>query len=122
MDRSLTMLNENGDTTITWSAEQDDAMIEVIARKMKAGVAFYLIGKPGPRGGKPKVSKIKDAEKAREHRALTIKDEDFAKFVLEGKGEAIYVAPPGRIEGKRATKAEEVAQGHSVGVKPRKAG
>jgi hypothetical protein len=123
--RSLTILNEMGDTTITWESEQDDAMQEIIERKMAAGVAFYIVPKrkPGQRGALGKPKKLTDPAKAREHRALSIPDADFSKFVLEGKGEAIQAPAPEKIGGaRRAKTAKEVASGHSVGVQPRRGG
>lgn len=38
MNRSLTMLNQRGDTTISWPPEHDDEMERIIAAKMAAGV------------------------------------------------------------------------------------
>jgi hypothetical protein len=119
------MLNEMGDTSISWRPEQDDEMEAIIAKKMAAGVTFYTIPqrKPGQRGALPKPKKLTDAAKAREHRALSIPDADFSKFVLEGKGEAIQTPAPAKIEGaKRARTPKEVASGHSVGVQPRRGG
>lgn len=119
MERSLTILNEFGDHNITWTPDQDDAMEEIIAKKMAAGVTFYVIPKRAT--GKPK--KLKEAAEARKHRALSIPDADLSKFVLEGKGEVVCVPAPERIEGaKRAKTAKEVASGHSVGVQPRRGG
>ena len=37
MIRSLTMLNEAGDTTISWSEDLDDRMEEIIQKKMDQG-------------------------------------------------------------------------------------
>jgi hypothetical protein len=123
--RSLTILNEMGDTSITWQPEQDDAMEELVARKMAAGVTFYIVPqrKPGQRGALKKPQKLTDPAKAREHRALALSDADFSKFVLEGKGEAIQSPAPEKIDkAKRAKTAKEVASGHSVGVQPRRGG
>jgi hypothetical protein len=120
IQRSLTILNEMGDTTITWPADHDDEMEKLIERKLAAGVTFYLI--PKRKGAKP-TKKLTDAAKAREHRALSIPDADFSKFVLEGKGDAIQVPPPETVTaGRRAKTAKEVATGHSIGVQPRRGG
>lgn len=117
--RSLTILNEMGDTTITWPPESDDEMEQLIERKLAAGVTFYTI--PKRKTTKPK--KLTDAAAARKHRALSIPDADFSKFVLEGKGDAVIVPAPDKIAGaKRAQTAREVAKGHSIGVRPRAGG
>lgn len=119
MERSLRLLNEHGDLTITWLPEQDDEIEKIIAARMAAGVTFYLLPKKAT--SKP-TKKLKDSAKAREYRALLVKDEDLTKFVLDGKGKVESVPVPAKIEGKRATSAKEVASGHSVGVQPRRGG
>jgi hypothetical protein len=125
MERSLVLLNERGDTTLTWNEDQDDAIEEIVRRKMAAGVTFYIVPKrkPGQRGRVAGAKKLTDPANAREHRALSIPDDDFSKFVLEGKGEAIQSPAPQKIENaKRATSAREVARGHSIGVQQRRGG
>lgn len=124
MYRSLTMLNECGDTTITWSPEQDDEIEKIIAAKMAAGVTFFTIvaRQPGQKGRLPKPRQIKDASEARKYRALSIPDADLSKLILDGKGEAVPTpAEPAQVIGKAKT-PKEVASGHSVGVKPRRGG
>ncbi len=124
MSRSLTMLNSSGDTTITWQPDHDDEMEKIIAAKMAAGVTFFTISarKPGQRGRVAAPKQIKDASEARKHRALSIPDADFSKFVLDGKGEAVpSPSEPARVVSKAKT-PKEVASGHSVGVQPRRGG
>lgn len=124
LERSLTMLNERGDTTITWTADQDAEMEAIIAKKIAAGVTFYTVPsrKPGQKGRIAKPKKLTDASKAHEHRALSIPDPDFSKFVLEGKGTAVQSTEPDKIGTTKRATAKEVASGHSVGVKARKGG
>lgn len=117
--RALTILNETGDVTITWDAENDERMIEIIEKKLKAGITFFLIeprmnGLVAPDTSK-KLKKVKDALK---HRALSMKDEDFEAMVAEGKAELVRTpAAPVRTVRKAQT-AREVASGESVGVRP----
>lgn len=123
--RSLTMLNEKGDTKITWPPEHDDEMEAIIARKMAAGVTFYIVPvrKSGQRGPTGKPKPLTDAAKAREHRALSIPDADFSKFVLEGKGEVLVTVEPAVTQTvTRAKTPKQVATGHSVGIQPRRGG
>lgn len=124
MTRSLTMLNESGDTTITWEEENDAAMIEIIQRKMDAGVTFYMITprKPGARGRAPAPKPLKKPADAIAHRSLSIKDADLSKFVLEGRG-TVSPSPSEPVQTvKRGKTAREVASGSSVGVQPRRGG
>jgi len=123
MMRSLTFLNELGDLTVEWSEDQDAAMEALIAKKMKEGVTFYILKKN--KDGSPaktKPTKLKDAAKAREHRALSIPDADLSKFVLEGKGTARCMVHEKIETTKRAESAKEAASADSVAVKPRKGG
>lgn len=126
--RTLTMLDETGDTTITWEAAEDAAMMAIIERKMAAGVTFYIIPqrKPGQRGRVAGPKPLKNKADALKHRALAIKDADFSKFVLEGRGKAVVsseLEPIDKAEpAKRAKTAREVASSHSVGVRPRAGG
>lgn len=129
MDRMLTMLDESGDTTITWNADRDEEMEATIAKKMAEGVTFYILPPPrapGTRGRKPAPKPLKNPAKAREHRALSVKDEDFAKLVSAGTAD---VAPRSEAEGalasgevRRAKTAKEVASGRSVATRARAGG
>lgn len=121
--RALTMLNRNGDTTITWEPENDEAMAEIIQRQMDAGVTFYII-KPrnGTRGRTPKPKKLAKVADAMEHRAISIPDEDLAKFCLAGKGSVAPTPAEPAQTVKRAKTAREVASGHAIGVAPRAGG
>lgn len=122
--RCLTMLNESGDTTIEWDESEDDAMRQIIEKKMAAGVAFYIIAKrkPGQKGRVAGPKLLKNTEDAMKHRALSIKDDDFSKFVLEGKGRAVVTSPEPVQTVRRARTAKDVASNHSVGVRPMRGG
>lgn len=122
--RSLRMLNESGDTTLEWKPENDDKMLEIIQRKMDAGVTFYLIvpRKPGQRGRVASPKPLKKVGDAMKHRALAIKDADFSKFVLDGHGVAVSSPAEPVQTTRRAKTAREVASGQSVGVMPRRGG
>ncbi len=96
MIRSLTMLNQSGDTTVTWEAANDDAMLAIIERKMAAGVSFFIA--PMTKAGKPdkrkKAQRIDNPEQARAARAVSIPDSDLAKFVSDGLGDVIKAPFP----------------------------
>jgi hypothetical protein len=114
--RALTMLNEAGDTTISWTEDRDDEVEAIIQKRMDEGCAFFIIEDRGLR--RP----LRDAADARAHRVLAIPDADFAKFVGEGRGEAIPT-PPEKVKTVRKAKtAKEVAGAQSVGVKPMRGG
>ena len=117
MIRSLTMLNESGDTTIAWTEDRDDEVEAIIAKKMAEGCTFFIIE---PRMGLR--SPLTDAADARKHRALAIPDADWAKFVGEGGGEAVKT-PAAPVKKTRVSRsAKEVASSQSVGVRPMRGG
>lgn len=124
--RSLTMLNESGDTTITWEPENDAAMLEIIERKMAAGVSFFVV--PMTKSGSPdrrrKPVRIEAAEQARVARSVSIPDADLAKFVSDGLGDVASspTQPLSKSAVRRARTAKEAVQNHTVGVAPRRAG
>lgn len=120
--RATTILNEAGDQTIVWDEASDDAMTEIIRKKMAQGVVFFVI-EPRFFGLLPsKKTPLTDADEARKHRALAIKDEDFAKFVGEGSGDVVKTPDKPVSTVRKAKNAEEVAKNESVGVRPMRGG
>lgn len=113
---ALTMLNEAGDTTISWSEDRDEEMEAIIGKKMLEGVTFFIIE---PRGARTKLEHAGDAAK---HRALAIPDEDLRKFVEAGSGEVVKT-PAKAVRGSRVSRnAKEVSKSESVGVRQRRGG
>lgn len=122
MPRALTMLNEQGDVTVAWTEERDAEMIEIIRKKMAAGIVFFIIE---PRMGgllPPSKKPLKKAEDARKYRALSIRDEDFRAFT-ETVGAELVPTPDVPVKAvRRAKTPEEVATSESVGVAQNKGG
>jgi hypothetical protein len=114
--RALTMLNENGDVTIAWTSDRDDEVEAIIEKRMKEGCAFFIIEERGLR------QPLRDASDARKHRILAIPDEDFARFVGDGHGDAIQTPSEPVKTVRKAKTAKEVASSQSVGVKPLRGG
>jgi len=114
--RCLTILNERGDTTLTWTEDRDESMAEIIAKKMSEGVAFFIIE---PRGGRMPLKTAKDAMR---YRALAIPDADFAAFVGSGSGELVPTPDEPVRKPRRSKNAKEVAAAQSVAVKPVRGG
>lgn len=115
--RTLTMLNESGDTTVSWTPDLDDQIEEIVRKKMEDGCAFFIIERDNNGVRSPLV----DAADAKKHRALAIPDEDLRKFV--NGGATATVTPDARITSSRkSTDAKEIAKSDSVGVRPRKGG
>lgn len=123
MNRALTLLNLSGDVTIMWEPENDEKMLEVIERKLKEGMIFFLIE---PRMGgvvAPDTSKqLKKPKDALKHRALSIKDADFEALVTAGQAELVKTPEAPARTVRKASTAREVVASESVGVQPRRGG
>lgn len=119
--RAVTMLGDQGDTTIYWNEDQDDAMEAIIEEKMKQGIQFFII-ENRPLGGPPMQRKLEDAAEARKHRAIAIKDEQFAAFVAAGKGDVVKTPDAPVKTTRRAKSPKDAAKNQSVGVRPLKGG
>jgi len=119
--RVLTMLNEAGDTTISWTEDRDEEMQRIIEQKMKEGVTFFVVTRkaaPAKRG-----PQLKTAADAIKRRSLVIPDEDLAKFVASGSGQ-VGRSPDEPIETSRVSRdaKEVVKSGSAVGAKQRRGG
>jgi hypothetical protein len=120
--RAMTLLNEQGDTTLVWEEEQDDEMIEIIRRKMAEGITFFTIEPRFLGILPPKRTKITDAEQARDKRAVAIPDADFRRFVETGAGTTVKT-PEDAVRGATLERdPEKVAKGQSVGVRQMRGG
>lgn len=120
--RALTMLNEQGDQTIVWTDDRDDEMTRIIEKKMAEGITFFVIEPRFFGLLPPKRTPLANASEARKHRALSIRDEDFAAFVGEGHGDVV-ATPTKPVRGSRISRdAKEVAGSESVGVRPMRGG
>jgi hypothetical protein len=118
MMRSLTMLNESGDTTISWTEDRDEEMQAIIEKKMAEGVTFFIIDREHD-GARMKLEHPFDA---RRYRALAIPDEDLARFVSSGSGVAVPTSTAPVRRSRVSRSAKEVASSRSVGVKQRRGG
>lgn len=115
--RAVTIFNGHGDVTIAWTPDRDEAMEAIIAQKMAEGIVFFIIE---PRAGLR--SRLADPAKALEQRALAIGDDDFAKFVTAGDGALVPTPDAPAKRARVSRKPAEVAEAHSVAVKPARGG
>lgn len=124
-ERSLALMGDEGHLTFVWEESDDEKIIPAIEQKMKEGVSFFIV-EPRFFGLLPaKHTELSKASDAKKQRALAVKDAGMAAF-LSAAASADVVPEPNRGKEmkavKRAETAEEVAKGHSVGVKPKKGG
>jgi len=120
--RALTLLNESGDRTLLWGEEDDEEMERIIQKKMDEGMAFYIIEPRAWGFLPPKKTPLENFGDALKHRALSIKDADFAAFCGEGKGEVVATPAAPVKTVRRGKTAKEVAKSESVGVQQKRGG
>lgn len=120
--RSTTLLNEQGDVTLVWTEDQDEEMEAVIEKKMAEGVAFFIVEPRFFGLLPPKRIEITEASMARKHRAIAVRDADFARLFEAGKIEAVPTGDAPLKGSRKAKSAKEAAQSQTVAVKSRRGG
>lgn len=111
--RSLSLLNEMGDLTITWDEDKDDEMAKIIQKKLDQGVRFFIV-EPFNKNQLTPVKTLGDIK----GRSIQVPDEDVEKLFTEGKVGIIR-----RITGtvidtiKGSTSAKEIASSHAVATR-----
>ncbi|MBY0561484.1 hypothetical protein [Hyphomicrobium sp.] len=116
--RALTTPNAEGDTTIVWEAENDDAMLPIIEKKMKEGVTFFILEPRLEGRAMPAKVKVTAIDQVKDKRAVVIPDEDLAAFVSAGKGAAIPTPDTKARAVRRAKSPREVVQNESIAARP----
>lgn len=120
---SMTLLDESGDTMIVWDEDTEDAILEVIEKKMKAGVTFYITKPRALAILPPKKVKAKKIADIREAGQVAIKDKDLESLFNTGKVQIARAQNDDEIVAvKRATDAREVAKADSVAVRVQRGG
>jgi hypothetical protein len=119
---ALTMLNERGDVSISWTEDRDDEMEAIIAKKMAEGVTFFIVIRGRGQTLTKRGPQLTDAADARKQRALVIPDEDLRKFVEAGSGEVVAASAEPVKKSRVSRSSKEIAKSESVGVKQRKGG
>ena len=123
MMKTLTLLNERGDTTLAWDEDSDERMIALIDQKMKEGMTFFLLKPRAVASLPPLKTKLKKAKEALPERAVVLSDADFAAMLTSGAATTAD-APSGDLEtvGTAKTGKEAVRHGTVAGAKPLKGG
>ena len=115
------MMNESGDTTISWTPDRDGEVEAIIEKKMAAGCVFFVVDK-----GTGLRQKLADASTAMKYRTLAIPDEDWRTFVGDHQEDGTVTPLPTAAKPaktvRRAKTAREVATSDTVGMKPRRGG
>jgi ribosomal protein L12E/L44/L45/RPP1/RPP2 len=127
---SITFLNSSGDITISWDKDKEDAMLDLVRKKMDEGYTFFLL-KPRAGGllGNKKVpaTDIEQIRKAGSFVApdalaksvvMNLGDADVSQAVSKGSAKLISIAKQGELEATRpAANAAEVLGHQSLAFK-----
>lgn len=119
--RSMTLLNDMGDIEVTWDSQNDDAMRELIEKKMKEGVRFFIL-KPFPGGFLFRKTAMKTMADLTENR-VKVGDKDVEKLFEAGKVQVVRSDTGATLETVGVAKtAAEAATKRTVGIKPLQGG
>ena len=119
--RSMVLLNGTGDIEVTWDSNNDDVMRELIDKKMKEGVRFFIL-KPFPGGFLYRKTAMKTMDDLKENK-VKVGDKDVEKLFEAGKVQVIRNTSGATLETQGVAKtAAEAASKRTVGIKPLQGG
>lgn len=132
---SITFLNWSGDVTITWDAQNAEAIKKLVEQKMKENYSFFIL-KPRCLSflGNKKVP-LRNSNDLANAKGLVVPDATAAEFMKSvrdedvaqalHKGQAVPAKAPKAVEHatvRRAKSASEVLSNQTVAVRPVVAG
>ena len=116
---TMVLLDETGDTTITWDDDTNPLMKELIEKKLAEGYSFFII-KPTFIPFIKRTVKVKSAHEIKN--SMVIKDAELARLFNEGKVEMAKQAAQSLETTKRSKDPDEIANSATVAVKPMRGG
>lgn len=117
--RTLILMNQLGDVEISWDSDQDEAMREVIQKKMDEGIRFFMVNVKGTKVSRKRLKDLDDLQRYR----INVKDEDIQALFEAGKVEfAKRESGDVHVTTHLAASAAEAASGASVAVQQFKGG
>lgn len=123
LDRGMILLDQTGDTVLTWDETNDvDAMTQ-IEKMMNKGYAFFIIDEGfKKKTGRPK--RLRDVDDIPPRmREVLVADDDVAELVKSGKLRTVGVQTPEVVRTSRRTKSpKEASQKATVVTKPIRGG
>lgn len=120
--RQTILLNEHGDTVIRWDESNDEKMREVIEKKLREGMTFFII-EPIFFDVFKRKKKTKDIDEIMERREIQLKDEDFNSLIFNNVVETVQRDSPREIVTKGiASTVDQVINNTTVAVTQRKGG
>lgn len=128
MTASMTLMNATGDFTLEWDESKAGAMERWIQKKMDEGFSFFVVERKllGLVKSKKAINKISDLK----DRSVKISDDDMQRLAGDD-GELFKILSEGTVDAvqnpdkggsintvRRARTPKEVAQNHTVAVRP----
>lgn len=120
-ERSMTLLNDMGDIEISWDSSEDDAMRQLIAKKMAEGVRFFTLA-PVLGGVLYRKKSMKTMADLNENR-VKVTDRDVAALFEAGKVALTRTNDGGEVKTTGIAKTpDEVVKTRTVGVRSLRGG
>jgi hypothetical protein len=117
--RTLILMNQLGDVEISWDSNQDEAMREIIQKKMDEGIKFFMVNVKGTKVSRKRLKDMDDLQRYR----INVADDDIKALFETGKVEfARRDTDTVHVTTHRTTSAAEAASGASVAVPQFKGG
>lgn len=128
---TMTLLNQTGDVTITWTKGEDAAIREFVEKKLKEGHSFFIMDRPPFLkrlfGAKPTQIAVRSVDELPENRSLVLADSD-AQALFDSQKVSVVSTPVGRSAQsssgqpavmRRARNTDEVVKSrHTAMLKP----
>ncbi|RYD67051.1 MAG: hypothetical protein EOP83_03600 [Verrucomicrobiaceae bacterium] len=116
----MRILNGMGDIEIAWEPENDAAMVEIIQRKINAGMRFFQVTGTGEGAKRVRVRDTADLAQKK----IRVEDEDIEYLFEQGKVQMYRIqgTPDTGKDMPRVDNAAIVAQSSTIGVQPFKGG
>lgn len=125
---AIVFLNMTGDVTIGWTEENQDAILALVAEKMKEGYSFFIL-KPRWLGLGTKRVKAKSIDEISAAGSVVVDDANFTRMmkrlgdpaveavVAQGQAHLVQANHPVEEMGRLAKTPEEVVQHQTVAVR-----
>ena len=120
--RYMTLLNEMGDVTLTWTADQDEKIKTLIEEKLKLGYSFFII-KPSFIPFMTKDVKITSISDIGDRKAIKIKDKEIESLFVQGCFSMAQLKNDQPMETTNRSKdAAEIVKSSTVATRPLRGG
>jgi hypothetical protein len=105
-----------GDTTLAWTEQSREKMVEFVKLKMEQGFSFYLIEPRFSGILPPKETKISSADDLPKTGALKSKDQDLLDLIIKQEVQTVKSKGPLKIK-KKVSDPKEVVESNTLAVK-----